>query len=155
MVTLIIGLLLTVSLASCAQRLVPPQQVLAQTDIVGFYECQGMNADGTAYHGFAEIVRLQDTFRIGWTINGEFFLGIGILKGDTFAVSYFGGAPAVVLYKVDGNRLIGEWTMGADGFESRVYPDVLTKTDKRPPPPEPREHPPVKPEQQEQPGIRV
>ena len=113
----------------------------------------GKNPDGTPYQGFAEIVRSQDTFRIGWTINGEFFLGIGILKGDVFAVSYFGGAPAVVLYKVDGNRLIGEWTMGS--FDGRVYPDVLTKTDKRPPPPEPRERPPVKPEQREQPGIRV
>ena len=153
MVLLTTGLLLTVPLGSCALRRVPQQQVPVQTDIVGFYECQGMNADGTAYHGFAEIVRSQDTFRIGWTINGEFFLGIGILKGDVFAVSYFGGAPAVVLYKVDGNRLIGEWTMG--GFDGRVYPDVLTKTDKRLPPPEPRERPPVKPEQREQPGIRV
>ena len=45
---------------------------------------------------------------------------------DVFAVSYFGGAPAVVVYTVDGEKLVGEWTMG--GAEGAVYSETLIRT---------------------------
>ena len=149
---LTIGVLLIVPLGACAQKRVP-LQVSPQTDIVGFYECEGKNPDGSSYRGFAEITSVRDTFRVRWTFDDGQVLGVGIWSNGVLAVSYFVGAPTVVVYKVEGNRLVGEWVMG--GAEGRVSPDVLTKTDKRPPPPEPREPPPAKPEQQERPGIRI
>lgn len=106
------------------------QQADKPPDLVGVYECEGRNPDGSTYKGFAEIASVQGTFRVLWTMEGGNILGLGIYSNGVFAVSYFTGEPAVVVYKVEGNRLVGEWTMGS--IEGRVYPEVLTKTDKRP-----------------------
>ena len=95
-------------------------------DLAGMYRCNGMNPDGSAYQGVVEITKLRDTFRVAWKMDDGSVLGVGIYSGGVFAVSYFGGAPAVVVYKVDGNRLVGEWTMG--GIEGAVYTETLTKT---------------------------
>jgi hypothetical protein len=56
-----------------------------------------------------------------------------------FAASYFGGAPAVVVYKVEGERLIGEWTMG--GIEGAMYTETLTKIPAGSAPPRARPQP--------------
>lgn len=96
------------------------------TDLAGMYRCDGVNPDGTAYQGVVEITKLRDTFRVAWKMADSSVVGVGIYSGGVFAVSYFGGAPAVVVYTVDDNRLVGEWTMG--GMEGAVYAETLTKT---------------------------
>ena len=113
-----------------AQQQQAPEITEAES-IVGFYECQGQSFNEVAYKGFAEIIKFHDTFRVHWMLDdgGEFW-GVGIFSNGILTVGYFGGAPAVVVYKIDGNRLIGEWTML--GFDGKTYPDILTKTDKRP-----------------------
>ncbi|MBI4885980.1 MAG: hypothetical protein HY824_02705 [Acidobacteria bacterium] len=102
-----------------------------ESDLVGSYRCEGVNPDGTAYQGVVEIAKVRETFRVKWTLDDGAVLGIGIYSGGVFAVSYFGGAPAVVVYKMDGSRLVGEWTMG--GIEGAVYTETLTKTSSEPP----------------------
>lgn len=97
-----------------------------QPDLVGVYRCDGKNPDGSAYQGVVEISKVRDTFRVRWTMDDGAIMGVGIYSGGVFAVSYFGGAPAVVVYKLDGNRLIGEWTMG--GAEGALYAETLTRT---------------------------
>lgn len=101
-----------------------------QPDLAGVYRCDGKNPDGTAYHGVVEIRKLRDTFRVRWTMDDGAILGVGIYSGGVFAVSYFGGAPAVVVYKLDGSTLVGEWTMG--GVEGAMYSETLTKTSSEP-----------------------
>ena len=98
-----------------------------QTELSGVYRCNGMNPDGTAYQGIVEISKLRNTFRVRWTMDDGSIIGVGIFSNGIFAVSYFGGAPAVVVYKLDGTNLVGEWTMG--GIEGAVYKETLTKTD--------------------------
>ena len=98
----------------------------ASPELVGTYRCDGMNPDGSAYRGVVEIAKVRDTFRVKWTLDDSAVMGVGIYSNSIFAVSYFGGAPAVVVYKVDGARLVGEWTMG--GIEGAVYTETLTKT---------------------------
>lgn len=98
----------------------------ASPELVGTYRCDGMNPDGSAYRGVVEIAKVRDTFRVKWTLDDSAVMGVGIYSNSIFAVSYFGGAPAVVVYKVDGTRLVGEWTMG--GIEGAVYTETLTKT---------------------------
>lgn len=137
---LVVGLL--TPLAVCAQQDVP--------DIVGFYDCVGKNPDGSEYKGSAEITKNRDTFRVRWTMDDGTVTGVGIWNNEVFAVSYWGGAPAVVVYKVDGNRLVGEWTMG--GVEGRTYSEVLTKTDNRP---SQSPEPPATPSPQPQPGRAI
>ena len=95
-------------------------------DLVGVYRCDGMNPDGSAYRGVVEIAKVRDTFRVKWTLDDSAVMGVGIYSNNILAVSYFGGAPAVVVYKVDGAKLVGEWTMG--GIEGAVYTETLTKT---------------------------
>src|SRR3970282_856136 len=80
----------------------------APPDLVGSYRCDGMNPDGSAYRGVVEIAKVRETFRVKWTLDDSAVTGVGIYSNDVFAVSYFGGAPAVVVYKVDGSRLVGE-----------------------------------------------
>jgi hypothetical protein len=128
-------------------------------ELSGVYRCNGMNPDGTAYEGVVEISKLKNTFRVRWTMDDGSIIGVGILSNGVFAVSYFGGAPAVVVYKLDGTNLVGEWTMG--GIEGAVYKETLTKTEGvAPPRPVPGEREPAGPERREreqdsQPGIRL
>lgn len=96
------------------------------TDLGGTYKCDGINPDGSAYQGLVEIARVNDTYRVRWDLaNDVSVMGVGIMSNGVFAVSYFGGTPAVVVYKIDGRRLVGEWTMGA--AEGAVYAETLTK----------------------------
>jgi hypothetical protein len=134
--TFLLGVVLVLSgvLGSTAAPDSPP-------DLVGVYRCDGMNPDGTAYQGVVEIKKVRDTFRVAWMMDDGSVMGVGIYSGGVFAVSYFGGAPAVVVYKVDGNRLVGEWTMG--GMEGALYAETLTKTASAPSQEEPgRRNPP-------------
>jgi hypothetical protein len=89
-------------------------------------------------------------------MDGGTVMGVGIYSGGVFAASYFGGAPAVVVYKVDGQKLVGEWTMG--GIEGALYTETLTKVsstvEERQPAPRPRR---PRPERDNEParGIRL
>ena len=95
-------------------------------DLAGTYRCNGVNPDGSAYEAVVEITRRDGTFRVAWLMGDRIVTGVGIYSGGVFAASYFGGAPAVVVYKVEGDRLVGEWTMG--GMEGTLYTETLTKT---------------------------
>ncbi len=95
-------------------------------DLSGVYRCDGMNPDGKPYRGQVEIRKVRDTFRVRWTMDDGSITGVGIYSSGVLAVSYFGGAPAVVVYTVDGEKLVGEWTMG--GAEGAMYTETLRKT---------------------------
>ena len=129
-----------------------------QPELVGVYRCSGVNPDGTAYAGVAEIAKIDNTYRILWTLSDRTaVLGVGIYSGGVFAVSYFGGAPAVAVYKLDGENLVGEWTMG--GKEGAMYTETLTKFAAGERPAEvPREHPAPAPREKPAPtsdGIKL
>ena len=116
-----------------------------ETNITGLYSCDGMSPEGRPYHGKAEIVRLDDTYRILWSLESNSgdvqMMGVGILRNGVFSVSYFGGAPGIAVYKIDGQKLVGEWTIG--GADGAVYPETLTRlADQQP-------HPSPAPQQQD------
>jgi hypothetical protein len=126
-------------------------------DLVGTYRCSGTNPDGSPYEAVVEITKLDGTFRVAWIMDGGTVMGVGIYSGGVFAASYFGGAPAVVVYKVDGQKLVGEWTMG--GIEGALYTETLTKVsstveERQQPAPRPRR---PRPERDNEParGIRL
>ena len=97
-----------------------------KADPTGVYICEGMNPDGHAYRGIVQIKAVRDTFLVRWTLADDVEVtGVGILQNGALSVSYFGGTPAVVVYKVDGEKLVGEWTMG--GTEGMTYAETLTK----------------------------
>ena len=111
----------------------PPSQAQAQapvnpikkTDPSGIYLCEGVNPDGHKYRGIVQIASVRGTYLVRWTLADDVEVtGVGILNDDRLSVSYFGGTPAVVVYKIDTDRLVGEWTMG--GTEGAVYAETLT-----------------------------
>lgn len=120
MVALIAAVLASISGTPLAQQSAAPSE-----DLSGVYRCEGKNPDGSDYHGVVQIAAIRDTYLVHWTLSDNVeVLGVGIRRGDTLAVSYFGGTPGIVLYKNDGKRLIGEWTMG--GTEGVVFTETLT-----------------------------
>jgi hypothetical protein len=95
-------------------------------DPSGIYLCEGTNPDGHHYRGIVQIAAVEDTFLVRWTLADDVEVtGVGILQNNMLSVSYFGGTPAVVVYKVDADKLVGEWTMG--GAEGHTYAETLTR----------------------------
>ena len=127
--TVLLGAMVVVfgAIASIASIAAPD----TRPDLAGLYRCDGTNPDGTAYQGVVEIAQVHDTFRVRWTLKDDTaVVGVGIVSGGVLAVSYFGGAPAVVVYTIDGSRLVGEWTMG--GPDGVIASETLTKVANRP-----------------------
>lgn len=102
------------------------------SSIAGVYRCSGFNPDGRMYSATVEIFKIENTYRVLWVLpNDTFVLGVGILTGDMLSVSYYGGSPAIVVYRVEGTQLSGQWTMG--GQEGAVYAETLTLMPEHPP----------------------
>jgi hypothetical protein len=102
------------------------QQPAKLADPSGVYLCEGTNPDGNHYRGIVQIAAVRDTYLVRWTLADDVeVMGVGILQDGLLAVSYFGGTPAVVVYKIDAEKLVGEWTMG--GTEGKRYAETLTR----------------------------
>lgn len=106
----------------------PPTRGSAQeVDLGGTYQCEGVSVRGNPYRGIVEIVKDDQTYVVRWVSREGPAVGIGILRGDLLAVSYFTGSDVgVVVYRIEpGPRLRGEWSiLGADGH---LHPETLTK----------------------------
>ena len=86
------------------------------TDLGGNYKVTGKNADGTAYHGDAEIVvTSQNTCRIIWKTGGSSVQnGICMRNGSAFsaAYSFTDGTVGLVIYELnDDGSMKGLWTI--------------------------------------------
>jgi len=99
----------------------------SEVELAGVYACNGRNPDGSSYDTVVEIVKQDDAFVLRWFDQSELIaVGLGIRKGDVFAVSYFSGLPGVAAYHIeDGNRLVGEWTVAGAG--GALFSETLTK----------------------------
>ena len=96
------------AVAAAAAWAQPP----TQADITGTYSCRGINSDGSAYHGVVTIVRRADADYLLWELQPAVTaLGVGIREGDTLGISYYGPNTGIIVYRIDGNQLIGRWTM--------------------------------------------
>lgn len=137
------------SAATAAPLAVAPPE--SASPLVGTYECQGVEPDGTPYRGIVEIIPNQGTYDVIWTFGtGQQYAGLGVVNGDVLAVSYFTNRPGVVAYRIEqgekGPRLQGQWTMVGAG---KVFRETLTRMTpdvKRPearPEPQPRRPAPL------------
>jgi hypothetical protein len=95
-------------------------------DIAGVYAAEGNNGDGSPYRAIVVIEKHRDAFRMQWIFpTRTAAVGLGILNGDVLAVSYYGASPGIVLYKIDGAKMVGDWTLfGAGGVLSK---ETLTR----------------------------
>ena len=126
--TLLICAVLVAALGGTAAASDKPdrQEPSAKSDPSGVYLCEGTNPDGNRYRGIVQIAAVRNTYLVRWTLADDIEVtGVGILQNGLLAVSYFGGTPAVVVYKIDAEKLVGEWTMG--GTEGKTYAETLTR----------------------------
>jgi hypothetical protein len=118
-----IAVVVVLALTSSAQE-------SGSASIGGVYHAVGYNPNGSSYESTVEIVQYESNFLVLWMQkDGSEVLGVGILTDKVFSVSYFSGRPAVSSYRVEGEKLIGQWTIfGAP----EVFSEDLTKTNKEP-----------------------
>src|SRR5215510_15094031 len=120
-------ILLGVVLVALAGPLGMRAEESPEKDFTGVYSCEGTNPDGRSYVGVVEILKVEGTYLVRWTMpNDTQVMGVGIFSNGVLAVSYFGGAPALVVYSTTADgRLDGKWTMG--GAEGLTFKEILTK----------------------------
>jgi hypothetical protein len=97
--------------------------------LVGTYDCQGVEPDGTPYQGIVQIIAHRGSYEVIWSFgSGQQYGGVGVVNGDVLAVSYFTNRPGVVAYKIEqgekGPRLQGQWTVIGAG---KVFHETLTR----------------------------
>jgi hypothetical protein len=117
----------TLGLAMLASMTHAEDATPSEKDLAGMYACEGTNPNGSPYAALVEIVRLEKTYLVKWIQpNGSEVLGVGLQHGSVLSVSYFGSAPAIVVYSVEADgKLDGQWTMG--GADGAVFTETLTK----------------------------
>lgn len=115
------------------------------TGLPGVYECQGVGADGRAYRGAVLIEPDGNRFVLQWYVGPKLTaIGLGIREGNMLAVSFVGpDAGGVVLYRIDGARLIGQWS--APVTAGQVFEETLTRVADTPPAAAPPASAPPKP----------
>ena len=127
--------------------------------VAGLYMCEGKNPDGSPYKGIVEIVKFHDSFLVRWTLPEDVqVIGVGIESSGVLAVSYFGGAPGVIVYRAKGDQLLGQWTMG--GTNGGVFSETLTRINAQQlpqaaPPATEKPAEPRKPAAQQAPGVKL
>lgn len=120
-------LLRAAAFSAALPLLVPAVCGAQEMALDGVYRSEGVNPDGTKYRGTVEIAKDDQTYLVRWLARQVTSIGIGIVRGDVLAVSYYTGTNiGIALYHIEkGPRLTGEWTvLGADGLR---YPETLTK----------------------------
>ena len=92
----------------------------------GAYYCEGIDASGNAYRGRTLIDKQGDVYYVQWTLGGRLTaIGIGVAKGDSLAVSYYGPSTGVVLYTRTEAGLDGQWTQ--PGAEGATFSETLKR----------------------------
>ena len=94
-------------------------------EVAGTYSCQGTDGTGMPYSGTVVIGQWGDAYFVQWKMgNRTAAVGVGLLTGNSLAVSYYGNATGVALYTIDDTRLIGHWTQ--PGSHGAVFTETLT-----------------------------
>lgn len=105
-------------------------------DLAGAYRSERITPEGLTSRGLVRIVAHGESYLVSWMLSPPVdewvewdpdLIGVGLVRGEMLAVSYFGEDMAgVMVYRItkDG-RLVGEW-VGA-GSEGRVGRETLTR----------------------------
>ncbi len=106
-----------------------PTTAVEAAPLVGTYQCQGVEPDGTPYHGLVQMTGSAGLYEVIWLFHsGQQYRGFGVVNGDALAVSYYTNRPGVVAYKIEsgdkGPRLTGHWTVAGAGAAFR---ETLTR----------------------------
>lgn len=144
---LLLGLSLTMWVGPLLAQTAAPAPATPTGGLPGVYDCKGTGADGKPYQGAVIIQPDGNRFVLQWYVGTQLSaIGLGLREGNVLAVSFFGpDAGGVILYKIDGTRLVGQWS--APVADGQVFDETLTRVSDNPPAATPRsEPPPTKPQ---------
>lgn len=89
--------------------------------IEGKYKVNGAMGE-KAYQGGITIKKTGTVYQLSWQLKPDGQKGVGIIVGDYLVVGWgFGTSFGVVNYTVNGNKMLGRWTIGAadrEGIEN-------------------------------------
>lgn len=104
-----------------------PRAAQNEASLAGVYICEGLNPEGHPYTAVLEIAEYGQHIRARWTFpDGPPAFGVGLLRDQVLAISYFGPrSVGLIVYQVEDDKIVaGEWIVaGARG----VYRESLTK----------------------------
>src|SRR5262245_11187400 len=105
---LLLGVLLVTGVRSTVGPAAASAAAADTPDLPGIYECHGTGADGRPYRGAVIIEPDGSRFVLRWVIDAQLTaIGVGIREENMLAVSFYGSdAGGIVLYRIDGERLI-------------------------------------------------
>lgn len=130
---LLLGVSLTMWAGPLFAQAAAPAPAAPASGLPGVYECQGTGADGKEYKGAVIIHPDGNRFVLQWYVGTQLSaIGLGLREGNVLAVSFFGpDAGGVIVYKIDGARLIGQWS--APVTNGKVFAETLTRVADTPP----------------------
>ena len=89
----------------------------AMPELTGAYRITAAtDPSGGVYTGTAQIARVGGAYRMTWNVGGDAapeYEGVGVQVDDTLGVGWGerGGRYAVVVYRINGGRLSGRWSV--------------------------------------------
>jgi hypothetical protein len=99
--------------------------------LTGIYRVQGINPNGSHYHGMLTLTPFGKDFLFKWWINQQTFTGSGQFAGRMLVVNW--GQTSPVVYTIDPNgSLDGEW---ADGTATEKLELIARATERTVSPP--------------------
>ena len=130
---LLLGISLTIWAGPLFAQTAAPAPSKPAAGLPGVYDCQGTGADGKPYRGAVIIQPDGNRFVLQWYVGTQLSaIGLGLRDGNMLAVSFFGpDAGGVILYKIDGTRLVGQWS--APVTDGKVFEETLTRVADTPP----------------------
>lgn len=142
---LLLGVVLAMWAGPLYAQTAAPAPDASASRLPGVYDCRGTGADGQPYRGAVIIETDGNRFVLQWYVGAQLSaIGLGLREGDVLAVSFFGAdAGGIILYKIDGTRLIGQWS--APVANGQVFDETLTRVADPPPAATPPSPPPSKP----------
>ncbi len=81
-----------------------------QKQLVGNYNVDAKNPDGSSYYGKASIKYKNGRYQIIWEIKGETYYGSGILENDLLKINWDG--DLVIYFIKEDGTLLGTWANG-------------------------------------------
>lgn len=96
-------------------------------DLSGMYLAEGKNPDGSEYQAAVAIEAKGEVYALTWELGQGSAIGLGMVQKDVLAVIYapsVGGPAALIAYAVNGDTLVGKWTIPG---EPGVGTETLTK----------------------------
>jgi hypothetical protein len=117
----------------------PDRKIADKTDlveIVGYYHVAGKMGTKN-YAGIAKVAKLKETYIVQWLVDAAPYLGVGLRRGDIFAVGWTVGEGEKIMrginlysIKEKGQRLEGKWlSLPGSGFPSEENWTFLKELD--------------------------